>query len=241
MADDEPVRRNVSKTARERAREEIEAEILRVGREHLAEVGAAALSLRAVARDLGMVSSAVYRYVANRDDLLTRLIDDAYNALGAAVEDDVASTRAADPSDRWLSAARAVRTWALERPHEYALIFGSPVPGYAAPESTTVSGTRTSLALISIVRDAADDRRLRVRRRQEPDIDPSLRDDLEVLRDAIDLEVRDDVVVDVLIAWSQLFGLVSFELFGQTRNVVTQHAELFDACARRQGAHIGLS
>ena len=78
--------RSVPRTARERARAEITREILAAGRRHLATDGAAALSLRAIARDLGMASSAVYRYVASRDDLLTRLIIDAYDSLGAAAD-----------------------------------------------------------------------------------------------------------------------------------------------------------
>lgn len=76
----------VPRTARERARTEITAEILDTAHSPLADAGAAALSLRAVARDVGMVSSAVYRYVPNRDALLTMLVIDAYNGLGAAVE-----------------------------------------------------------------------------------------------------------------------------------------------------------
>jgi AcrR family transcriptional regulator len=76
----------VPRTARERARAEITREITEAARRHLAIDGAAALSLRAIARDLGMASSAVYRYVASRDDLLTRLIIEAYDSLGAAAE-----------------------------------------------------------------------------------------------------------------------------------------------------------
>ena len=100
-------------TNRAAAREETQREIMRVGREQLAEVGAAALSLRAVARELGMVSSAIYRYVESRDELLTRLIDDAYNSLGDTVEADVRSTVEFDPSARWVSAATAARRWAV--------------------------------------------------------------------------------------------------------------------------------
>ncbi len=79
-----------AKGVRERARAEITSEIVRAGRDQLATDGAAALSLRAVARELGMVSSAVYRYVASRDELLTLLIIEAYDALGAAVEEEAA-------------------------------------------------------------------------------------------------------------------------------------------------------
>ena len=110
-------------------------DITRIGREHLAEHGAAALSLRAVARDLGVVSSAVYRYVANRDDLLTLLVVDGYDELGDAVDAAVADVPADDYRGRFLAVGRAVRAWALREPATYALLFGSPVPGYEAPAS----------------------------------------------------------------------------------------------------------
>src|SRR5262245_17191329 len=110
---------------REENRATIEARILRVGREHLGRCGAAAISLRAVARDLGMVSSGIYRYVESRDELLTRLIVHAYTALAADV---AAAHDLVDPDDlagRWDAIGRAVRGWALAHPHDYALIYGS--------------------------------------------------------------------------------------------------------------------
>src|SRR3954471_6501176 len=113
--------------ARERARIEVTAAIKDEARRRLAAEGAAKLSLRAVARELGMVSSALYRYFASRDDLLTALIVDAYDAVGAAAERAEAATDRADLLGRWLATARAVRAWTLANPHEYALIYGSPV------------------------------------------------------------------------------------------------------------------
>ena len=145
---------------RERARAEITAEILAAARRQLATEGAPGLSLRAVAREVGMVSSAVYRYVASRDDLLTMLIIESYESLGAAVEAASARARRRAPAHRFLAAARAVRSWAIEHPHEYALLYGSPVPGYAAPETTIGPASRTTLALVGIVADAARDDRL---------------------------------------------------------------------------------
>ena len=105
--------------ARERARAEITAEIVRAGRAQLATDGAAALSLRAVARELGMVSSAVYRYVASRDELLTLLVVDAYDELAGAVEAAVARRRAGDYQGRLLAAGHAVRDWAVAEPARY--------------------------------------------------------------------------------------------------------------------------
>src|SRR5215467_9079408 len=115
---------SVPRTARERARAEITAELLDAGRRHLATEGAAALSLRAIARDLGMASSAVYRYVASRDDLLTRLIIDAYNSLGSAAESAESPVDRADLAGRWSAVCHAARSWALANPNEWALIYG---------------------------------------------------------------------------------------------------------------------
>lgn len=115
-------------------RAEITREITDAARRQLAESGAAALSLRAIARELGMVSSALYRYFPSRDDLLTALIIEAYNAIGEAVEEAVATGDT--PRARWRAAAAAVRHWAIGHPHEYTLLYGSPVPGYQAPQDT---------------------------------------------------------------------------------------------------------
>src|SRR5215469_13797377 len=113
-----------SATARERARAQLTREIKEEARRQLAQVGADALSLRAVARELGLVSSALYRYFPSKDDLLTALIIDAYDTVGEVAE---TAMRAAGPQPsraRWLAACHAIRAWALAHPHEYALIYG---------------------------------------------------------------------------------------------------------------------
>ena len=86
--------------------------------------------------------------------LLTALIVEAYDSLGDHVDAVIESTRRRNPLDRWVGAAEAVRDWAVQHPHEHALLYGSPVPGYAAPDDTVVPGTRVSRALIQIVDDA---------------------------------------------------------------------------------------
>src|SRR3984885_3114705 len=112
-------------TARERARAEIAGEIKDEARRQLATTGAQ-LSLRAVAKELGMVSSALYRYYPSRDDLLTALIIDAYDAVGAAAEQAIVGPGPA--RERLIAACHAVRDWARSNPQEYALVYGSPVP-----------------------------------------------------------------------------------------------------------------
>jgi AcrR family transcriptional regulator len=227
--------------ARERARAEITAEILSTARHQLASVGAAGLSLRAIARELGMVSSAIYRYVASRDELLTLLIVESYDALGAAVEKAATARRGRSPADRFLAAGRAVRTWAVDHPHEYALLYGSPVPGYHAPADTIGPASRTTLAFVGVVVDAQRDGQLDAARVLPVDVPSTLRPDLAAVRDAAGADLDDVVIVAMLAAWTQLFGLVSFELFGQTRNVINHHQALFDTTVLAMARAIGLA
>lgn len=200
-------------TPRERAREQTLAEITRIGREHLATEGAAALSLRAVARDLGVVSSAVYRYVASRDELLTLLVVDAYSELGTEVDTAVAAVPAEDHRGRLHALARAVRTWALREPARYALLFGSPVPGYHAPaERTTGPGTRVVVGLIAVLEDA---HRAGAIALPATPLDPGLAGDLRRIRSEMALTIPDELLARGVTAWAALFGAVNFEVFGQ--------------------------
>jgi AcrR family transcriptional regulator len=212
-------------TARERVRAELTADIADAARRQLAEVGAAALSLRAVARELGMVSSAVYRYFPSRDDLLTRLIIDGYDALGAAAE--AADTPDAAPRTRWLAVCRAVREWARTHPHEYALLYGSPVPGYAAPRDTVPAASRVGVVLGRILGDAA--RSGALPEAQGVERDPALISDDAVAVLGGEHPALDDAVrLRALLAWSSLYGTISFELFGHFVGSVENGDRYFD-------------
>ncbi|MDV8148745.1 TetR/AcrR family transcriptional regulator [Arthrobacter sp. B10-11] len=203
------------RTPRERARAQTVADIVRLGRQHLAVHGAAALSLRAVARDLGVVSSAVYRYVQNRDELLTLLLIDAYGELGDEVDAAVGRVAEADFAGRFRALGRAVRSWAVREPARYALLFGSPVPGYRAPaERTTGPGTRVINALMAIFDGAWRAGALRAETLPAAVSGP-LAQDLAVIREELGLAVPDDLLARGALVWTSLFGTVSFEVFGQ--------------------------
>jgi AcrR family transcriptional regulator len=202
-------------TPRERARARTVRDIVRLGREHLALHGAAALSLRAVARDLGVVSSAVYRYVASREELLTLLLIDAYNELGGEVEAAVAALPATDFGGRFRALGTAVRAWGLREPARYGLLFGSPVPGYRAPaERTTGPGTRVIYALMGILDGAYRGGRLADGSGPSAVV-PALAADLERIRGELGLAVPDGLLAKGALVWTSLFGAVSFEVFGQ--------------------------
>jgi AcrR family transcriptional regulator len=240
---------NAGRTARERVRAELIREITEIARRQLATEGATGLSLRAVAREMGMVSSAIYRYFPSRDDLLTTLIIDGYNAVGAAVEKAEAERPREDCAGRWLAACRAVRDWALAHPHEYALVYGSPVPGYQAPEQTIGPASRAAAVFGKVIGDAyragssgaagpAPGRGSRAD--PVPPVPASFAPDAARLREAILDGVPDHVAAAALIAWSGLFGLVSFELFGQFENVVTDRPAFFGRAAASLGRLAGV-
>ncbi|WP_284978151.1 TetR/AcrR family transcriptional regulator [Arthrobacter sp. fls2-241-R2A-200] len=203
-------------TPRERARSQMVADIVRLGREHLARHGAAALSLRAVARDVGVVSSAVYRYVESRDELLTLLLIDGYNELGDHVDAAVDAIPETDYAGRFKALGLAVRTWALREPASYALLFGSPVPGYQAPgERTTVPGTRVILRLVGILDAAYRSGALAPQHGPAVVIPPGLAADMEAVRAELGLAADDEFLARGVLVWTSLFGAVSFEVFGQ--------------------------
>jgi AcrR family transcriptional regulator len=206
-----------ARTARERARAELTLEIKQEARRQLAEAGATGLSLRAVARALGMVSSALYRYYPSRDELLTALIIDAYDAIGDAAEQGAARGVPGDPVpaalDRWTAACHAIRDWARSHPHEYALIYGSPVPGYRAPEATIGPAARVPLVFVGILAGAAAQGELAV---PPESLDDGLAAQAAALAAAVGHPaVPPEALVGAVIAWTQLFGMISFELFGQ--------------------------
>jgi AcrR family transcriptional regulator len=227
-------------TPRARAREQTMLDIVRIGRAHLATEGAAALSLRAIARDIGLVSSAVYRYVASRDELLTLLVVDGYDELGDAVDEALASVDETDHAGRLAAIGRAVRAWALAEPATYALLFGSPVPGYHAPsERTTGPGTRVIFRLVEVWEAAwvagaisSDDKPLSPRRFSR---------DLARIRREQGITAPDELIARGLLMWAALFGCISFEVFGQYGpDSLTQPQDLFEHQLRVLVETVGL-
>ena len=214
--------------ARARVRAEITREIAEAGRAELAAVGAPALSLRAIARRMGMAPSALYRYFDSRDHLLTALIVDAYDAVAAAA---AKADRAAgeDSGDRWLAVARGIRRWSARHPHEWALVFGTPVPGYVGSEATSAAALGLHRLPFDIVQAAA--------RRGElgPPADHRLGESAAGLLDAqvaeLFPEVAEASATAALSAWGQVIGVISLERFGHFTGVVRDLDAYFDHCA----------
>ena len=227
-----------SKSRAENRAEQTRA-ILDRARAQLAEVGPAALSVRQIARDVGMVSSAVYRYFPSRDELLTALIVEAYDELGEAVEQaDAGVRRRADLGRRFLAVCHAIHDWARANPHQYALLYGSPVPGYVAPDTTVTSAGRISGAFLRLAQEsesAGDVPAVTL------PVSPKERKALDGVRPALDTPVSDDRTVRWLMAWSTVFGHTSLELFGHMHRGILDYDAHFRQVTTQLAADLGIS
>ncbi len=197
---------------RQESREQIETRIVELGRRHLVDRGAAGLSLRAIARDLGMVSSAVYRYVSSRDELLTLLLIDAYSDLAESV-DHARETVGEQWSDDVVAIAQAARRWAVQHPAQWALLYGSPVPGYHAPAERTVGvGTRVVGAIFDAIAAGITTGDIRLTNTVVPQ---PLSSDFDRIRQEFSFPGDDAVIGKCFLFWAAVLGAISLEVFGQ--------------------------
>ncbi len=215
---------------RQETRDRIEGQIIELGRRHLVTEGAAGLSLRAIARDLGMVSSAVYRYVSSRDDLLTLLLVDAYSELADTV-DRARESVGGSWRDQVIQIARAARGWAIAQPASWTLLYGSPVPGYHAPTDRTVGpGTRVVGALFNAIAGGIDAGNIPV---SNVPVAQPLSSDFSRLRAEFDFPGDDSAVAKCFLLWAALVGAISLEVFGQYgADTLTEPGAVFDAQVR---------
>ena len=196
---------------RDRFRAHVRDEVKQVALRQLAEGGPQALSVNAIARDLGVSGPALYRYFASRDELLTDLVADAYHDFAAALETVSRRTCRLDPAERLRALADAYRSWANAEPHRYRLLFAAPLPGYDAQSERLVAASREAMTVLldvltDLVPEAAEaagaapsplDRQLDqwARSRELTDVSPAL-------------------ARAAMTTWARLHGLVSLEIEG---------------------------
>ena len=225
------------RTARDFARIELTRAILASARAQLAEVGPGELSMRQIARELGMASSAVYRYFPSRDHLITALLIQCYDESGAAVETAEAAVPRAQLRKRWRVTAHALRDWALANRQEYALLYGSPVPGYAAPDDTVGPAARVPQVYLSLVADAVEHGvvlgapSMPVPRKEKAALAP--------IAASVGRPIGDELLVRAMMAWPTLIGQISLELFGHLYRGVLDYDAHFDHLLDRVAGDLG--
>ena len=224
-------------TARARARVQMLEQIKREALAQLAAEGAPGLSLRQIARELGLVSSGLYRYFASRDELLTALIVDAYADLARAIEDADGGLDQHDYRRRWLLRGKSLRSWARSEPARYQLIYGSPVPGYSAPPDTIAPAGAVILALLRVLAEAGAAGTLA--ERPDPG-DPELVAQLAGMGEALALDLPVGTLAQAIGALGEVFGLLALELGGHLVGGFEPADSLFEHSLNELADRIGL-
>ncbi|MCX4094609.1 TetR/AcrR family transcriptional regulator [Nocardia sp. alder85J] len=214
-------------TRRERRRSETTSEIKEVALRLMAEGGPGAITLRAIAREMGMTANAVYSYFATRDDLVTTLIRDVYGALA----DELEGARDALPpdaaADRIMAWACAFRDWSLRNPEGFRLVYGDPVPGYRVPDGGAAPEAehRACMGLIGLAAGAwphAGNARAD-REFEWSDFEPAL---VAAVRQEFP-DLPPAAVAVALRIWGHLHGLVSLEVLGHLRTQTSNPEKLY--------------
>ena len=209
---------------RDEARAETTARILAAARRDIAEHGGVGLSMRAVAREAGLVSSAVYRYFPTREALITAMVIESYEHLASAL----GSVRARQPDRRWRALAGSMREWARMHRHEFQLIYGTPIPGYAAPPETIPAAAAVARPFIDCAGTTPIEtyagRRLTS----------------QLADAATEFETAPSVLAAVLAELAAVMGLVSLELSGHLVGTADPADHLFEALVARQVETLGL-
>ena len=211
---------------RDESRRQVTAAIRAAARRQIAEVGGGALSMRAIAREVGLVSSAVYRYFPTREALLTAMIVESYGNLASALP----ATEGLAGAEAWRTLGRGLRAWARSVPHEFQLIYGTPIPGYVAPPETVPAAAAVAEPF------------LRLAPRSAPDAfgDPVLADQFGALGTTFP-DADGAGLAAVLAELATLIGFISLELSGHFVGTADPADALYEALLSRQVATLGLA
>jgi len=176
----------------------------------IAELGASALSLRAIARELKITAPAIYNYFPDRDALVTALIIDAYRSFGDSQLEARDAISASNTLERMKAIGIAYRTWAHTYPQRYQLIFGTPIPGYEAPLMEVLpSAARSLSALVSVVEQLRVTGKLMIK--SFPQVKSEYKVSFETWKkyggdvDMLSMSVA-------MVIWSRVHGIVSLEI-----------------------------
>lgn len=200
--------------------------------------GALVLTPESVRTALAMPEEEFTGHFASRDALLTALVVDAYDGMGERAEAAVRESSDEAPLARWVAVCRAVQGWAVEQPYEYELIYGTNIPDYDAPPETMVAGARTAMALIGTLQHAAKQDMLETGTTEA--LPRPVADAVRGLAEGMAEGLPEPVVARLLVAWTQLFGMTSFSVFGHIAAFGEDPDAFVGHAAAAMGRYVGI-
>jgi AcrR family transcriptional regulator len=217
----------MAQNRRERLHDATREEIKSAARQQMKAEGTAAISLRAIARQLGMTAPALYRYYASRDDLVTALVVDAYHSQADWLEAECEKRAADDHAGRLLTFTLAYREWSLAHPEDYALIYGTPIPGYHAPWEVTAPAAQRNMRYVLSLFKAAWQAGVLPLPAEYAHPPAGLHDRLADAARLPGYDVPIPLLCLAVITWGHVQGLISLELFGHLVFLGDQAGEVY--------------
>jgi AcrR family transcriptional regulator len=234
---------------RDRLRASTTKEIIQIARRLLVEQGSAAISLRAIAREMGMTAPALYRYFASHEELIQHVIADIFTELADYTEEAVTlagESATAGPAaatqptvTNLLAASKAFRSWAIDHPAEFGLVFGTPLPGVEMLHDDPLGecGMRFGGIFLRLFDDLWRIRPFSIQ--ADDEIGPSLRPQLARYRDLLGTDLPLGVLETFLRCWVLLYGTVSLEVFGHLKFALDDSEPMFELMLTDLAAMIG--
>ncbi len=215
----------MARKRKERQHQQTRDEIRQAALSQMEQTGTGTLSLRAVAREIDLTPSAVYYYYSDRDALITDLLIEAFNSLNDAVE-AATNLETLTYLERGRAIISAYRQWALDHLIYYKLIYGNPIPGYHAPEELDASiAGRGLAAILAVLTQALEAGDLQL---PPVSLSPEMADQIAAMSEERGLTTPPTLIYLVLVMWFKLHGMVSFELYGQSRDILGDGKALFE-------------
>ena len=191
----------------------------------IAETGAATLSLRSIARELGITAPAIYNYHPDRDALVTALIVDAYTSLGESQQAAIDALPADDNVTCLSALGLAYREWAVAYTQRYLLIFGTPIPNYVAPANITMPAAACAIVpLTNTIQALYSEGKLKAERMSP--LTPELKTMLEAWKN-YGGNANPEALYLTAVIWARVHGLVMLEIGHHVPPVFTDFGELF--------------
>ncbi|HEX2995618.1 MAG TPA: TetR/AcrR family transcriptional regulator [Anaerolineales bacterium] len=213
-------------TRRERLRNATLDEIKTTAWQQIAEHGAAGLSLREIARRMGVSTPALYRYYPDRDALVTALIIDAFASFAEWLESERDKILPDDHAGRFRALGMAYRQWAITYPQRYNLIFVTPIPGYRIPPEAETVGQRAFMVVVDILASAYAAGKLRISA-EFIKLPKAMLGYLKSMFKERSIPYPPEVFCLAIVAWNQIHGAISLELHGILDSMLNGHKEAF--------------